>query len=231
MIDSLIRDSKVTLYDIFGFFLPGTVFYAALAIFYWSVSMPVNPQSLSLMKFDWVVFLISSYLLGHFSHGLASQIAEKTILLNTPLFGVRWPFDIQPELIDAVKLKLENLFGIPRLTITNQTLYFFCDETVCQRGVSQEREIYQYRDGFYRAMAVSLLALLLSVLCRWIVPGATLVQDGLYYPVSCIIYVLLLALITSFILVCRFRYYQFRGYRVKRALTGFLIIEQGRING
>jgi hypothetical protein len=36
----MVRDIKVTLYDIFGYLLPGAVFFAGIAILFWAIYIP-----------------------------------------------------------------------------------------------------------------------------------------------------------------------------------------------
>jgi len=63
-------------------------------------------------------------------------------------------------------------------------LHWLCDESVAQaEGGRADLDMYIYREGFYRGLGLSLWALLLALLARALVPGATFAPGGTPEPV------------------------------------------------
>ena len=63
---SMIKDLQVTLYDVFGFLLPGAVFLGGEAILYWAIFLPQTVIPIvSPSLGQWVILLSLAYLTGH----------------------------------------------------------------------------------------------------------------------------------------------------------------------
>jgi hypothetical protein len=48
----MLKDIQVTLYDIFGYLLPGFIFLAGIAMLFWAIFMPSAPIQLSTICVD-----------------------------------------------------------------------------------------------------------------------------------------------------------------------------------
>jgi hypothetical protein len=73
----MFKETKVTLYDVFGYLLPGAVLVAALATVAWAVYFPHEPLSFSLPGAEaWVVLLAIAYIAGHMAQGLSNQLLK-----------------------------------------------------------------------------------------------------------------------------------------------------------
>ena len=94
-----------------------------------------------------------------------------------------------------------------------------------QTGKEGDREIFVYREGFYRGTALSLLLLSAALLVRMFVPGASirftkgLFQLSFWEP-------LITAVITGGVgyLFVR-RYQRFAEYRITRAVLAALVVQ------
>jgi len=104
------------------------------------------------------------------------------------------------------------------------TLYDVMDHFLRQNGRTSDRDVFVYREGFYRGMWASLLVFAL---------GCTIGGGGA--PVSLAAFGLSLVLSRPILLVCGvggavaallmfWRYQRFADYRVRNALYGFLTV-------
>src|SRR5258708_37181820 len=73
----MFKDLKFTLYDLFGYFLPGTILLAAMVIAGWVLYSRDEPMPLFLaIPPRWVLFLLLAYFSGHTAQALASGFHE-----------------------------------------------------------------------------------------------------------------------------------------------------------
>src|SRR5262249_4992618 len=73
----MLKDIKVTLYDVFAYLIPGAVLVAALAMVVWAFHFPNAPLSFSLPGAEaWVVLLAVAYVGGHMVQGLSNDLLK-----------------------------------------------------------------------------------------------------------------------------------------------------------
>jgi hypothetical protein len=94
----VLRDIEVTLYDIFGYLLPGCVSLVALFIIIRTIVFPDKALPYSQpTTFAVTVFLILAYYAGHIVHAIADQLEEIT------------GYDYFTELEDEVEEEMERV--------------------------------------------------------------------------------------------------------------------------
>jgi len=114
--------------------------------------------------------------------------------------------------------------------ITDEDLYMISDTAVAQFGNTGDREVYQYREGFYRGSAVSFGLLSVALLVRLVVPGAAFrIGSGV---VSLGWKPLMFSAVVSalFSVVLFLRYQRFAVYRVTAVIAAFILLEAGVSN-
>mgnify|MGYP000141370585 CR=1 FL=1 len=223
----MIKDLKITLYDIFGYLIPGLVLFGALVIFFWSIFFPKYPLevSYSLSPAGWIAALLSSYLCGHLAQACANiliRFARPTEL--SELSGQKK--GLPESLVQSAKIAISTKLKIKSEDITPELLYTICDEILVQRGITEYRDVYQYREGFYRGLTVSFVVLLLSLITRVLIPGAALGFSGAVKALKWQIFLFFGTLALSCVVLFYIRYRRFAKYRVRQAVIGALILEK-----
>src|SRR5437667_10773171 len=73
----MLNDLQATLYEAFGYLLPGIVFISALAILFWSVYLPASPLEFVELSFQvLVVLLLLAYFFGHLNQALGNLLTK-----------------------------------------------------------------------------------------------------------------------------------------------------------
>ena len=167
-----LSDLRVTLYDVFGYLLPGLVAFGAVTIFVWAAVFPTaSLDEPHLSSAEWIGVLLTSYMLGHLVQAITGLIAA---FRGKAAAALDW-FPLTD---------IGQKVGVPALPAGSnaaaaearaEKIYELCDIAVAQKGSTGDREIYQYREGFYRGLTVSLVLGLLAVVVRAIVTGDALV--------------------------------------------------------
>jgi len=129
---------------------------------------------------------------------------------------------------DRAKDKASKMLGLTADELDGAWLYSICDEALAQRGQVQDREVYIYREGFYRSLAIALSLLCISLLAsvwRTLAFGdvsTAALGVSLGWPD-----LLAFAGVSAAgaWLACR-RYVRFGCYRVRQAVTGFLVLKE-----
>ena len=212
----------VTLYDVFGYLLPGYVVLLALSIAEatfagtWFIS-------LSLFGSHPVPFAVAAYFAGQLTHGCASALTEASRLrrfIQVPrarLEGV---------LLNAVRVELKAAYGaaIDNLNVTdNLSLFLLADAYVVASGAGAERDLLTAREGFFKQSVVA-FAILTFVMFACVLAGGASIQThpGLIVRVSgwltAAACVLLLA--TALVFRLRFGFY----HRIKINNTMLLLL-------
>ncbi len=224
----MVENIRVTLYDIFGFFVPGAVLLVAAFIALWSIYLPQAPlSSFDVTTWASVLFLLLAYVAGHLAQALGNQVervsssAEDRVLAG-PSAGA-----LPPSLVEAAKHKASRLVQVDADSISAKWLSRICNTAIAQRADYGDRDVYIYREGFYRGLAVSFLALSLALVGRAAVPGAVLHIAGQIRPVPAYLLLVLagLSLAASWLMFQRYR--RFGDYRVTHAIVSFLTLQEG----
>lgn len=233
----MLKDLQVTLYDVFGYFLPGCICAVALGILFWSVIMPDTalspPQT---VVAGWlIVGVLVAYTAGHMVQAIANVLMRffRKYLLSVEelMLSKLDKGGISDALTSSAKAKASLLLHVDEKVLDPNTLYCICDEAVVQFGVVTDRDVYIYREGFYRGLTISFSLLCVSLVIRMLVPGAFFNLSGtqLLNATSMLLFGAATSLVAAGLSFGRYR--RFGRYRVKQALLGFLLIPEDKIKG
>ncbi len=139
----------VTLYDVFGYLLPGYVVLVACSII--EATFVGTPfLSLSFFGSHPLQFAVVAYFLGHVSHSIASWISGSErgrALLRTS------PKRMNAELCAAARSELNVAYGLNeevRDALTRLEVYMLADAYLVAAGASAERDLLVTREGFFK---------------------------------------------------------------------------------
>ena len=160
----MFKDLKLTLYDFFGYLLPGGVLLAGLSILFWNIFNPLRPMRLIPLNLEsWVVVTFLAYLSGHMASAITYVIGENERFKRlASLFPPNHTIlsALPKEMTDAARSKACTVLGLASKVINDERLYGICDQTLEESGSTEGRVVFQYREGFYRGMTISLSAFL-----------------------------------------------------------------------
>jgi hypothetical protein len=167
------KSVSFTIYEFVGYAIPGAVSILAAAIFYWSAvgNGPVNLDVINTA--GWWVLGLFGYLAGHGIQAAANGILKwrkntvDLVMDRTSNNGLGVP------LIAAGERVAETLLGAPPGTLSPSSVFAVCDVYLDQKGRSSTREIYVYREGFYRGLALSSALLSLALVVRGLFANST----------------------------------------------------------
>jgi hypothetical protein len=167
------KDIQVTLYDFFGYLLPGSVVVLAVVVGFWAVFWPHSsllvPLQLPALAATFLSF--AAYLAGHLAQAMAN-IAESWSRASKR-FDEKIP--LSTELEKWLRESTARHLGEPAGKLTAKELYLLCDQTLIHNHSMGEREIFIYREGFYRGNSVALAALTVSMCVRLLCSPAVFV--------------------------------------------------------
>jgi len=238
---------QITLYEVFGYFLPGVMAFASIFILSWAIFWPTSVLELRTFPIELLASAaLGCYFLGHAMHALGGILgqpessafddpdpAPRTVIGNIVamvkiVFGAiqKRPVWFPHDIVQSAREHASRLTGIEPAKITNPLLFGFCDETLAQEGQIGDREIYQYRAGFYKSMSMALIVSVIAVLACITHPGMSVEHKGHVFQLTLIQYVaLLIALLVILISYIR-KYYWFAQHRARRAVLAFIILRE-----
>jgi hypothetical protein len=210
----MIEKLQLTLYEMFGYLLPGAIASAAVSILYWSLSLPnVDPN-----VFGWSVIIALSYFFGHISQGIGNRffrgVEEKTLGPKGSLSKV---------IVDIARRKAGHRVGTEPDDIDSSSLFRIADEASVQVGADADRDIFIYREGFYKGSAVAFSFLTIALIVRGLDGYAAIrLPDYSFYFSAWQIFAA--AVVSAAAAnICRQRFYRFGAYRVSRAIYAFVV--------
>lgn len=107
-------------------------------------------------------------------------------------------------------------------------MFALMDQADVQLGGRSEREIFQYREGFYRGATVGFGLLFLGLVLRLVVTGPAVRIDSVNYqlPLGPLYLAMIGSIAATWLSFRRFK--RFGRYRVERALAAFIVLS-GRV--
>jgi hypothetical protein len=168
-------DFQFSLYDFFGFLFPGCIFLAGMSMIYWSVTAPEYPFALGNLDLQgWVIFVVLGYMSGHIASALENRWypwkykwdADKVESgWYNKFWRSKWVAEIdETELTGTAKDRLCALISVDNVKQIH--LFRLFEAIINQGGNPGDREIYQYREGFYRSVSFCSLIAAASILVR-----------------------------------------------------------------
>ena len=238
------KEIQFTLYEVFGYLLPGTVLCTGLGLIFWAIYFPQAVIDFDLKTVEvWVTFLAFSYVAGHVAQALGNKVvrhfesAEERIITNPKAFP--------SELVKACRAKITKILKAdeqpgfvladgadaaePAMDLPPLWLYRFCDDAVLRSGKLGEREVYIYREGFYRGTFIGFVALGIGMVAfairLWFGTEDGRARIGVVELTgSRVAYFVVLATFAARFLWTR--YWRFAEYRVSQAILGFLTLKE-----
>jgi len=152
------KEFQFTIYEILGYLAPGAV---ALAGLYLAGVALFDARLASLATAGTRVVVgmaVFAYILGHCTHAIAN------VLFSGLKVDAQAAAEV-PECVRAALLqRFEDALGKP---LPEDNLYVASDALVTQVGNTELRDVYVYREGFYRGLTVGLPVLGAGILCTW----------------------------------------------------------------
>ena len=158
---------QVTLYDIFGYLVPGAITLAALTILYWSAFESIPFQIKSISALEWTILAVVSYLFGHLIQAIANHLVKfwpstvKLVLKDGEACS------LSKVLLDRAIARSQEILGLPKDSVLSSSeVWDACDHFTMQKCKTDTRDVYVYREGFYRGIFVSMALLGISLIVR-----------------------------------------------------------------
>jgi len=220
-----VKELKFTLYEIFGYILPGSIFCFAIAIIFISVFITNSTLHIAKLTAEMnTIIIVLFYFNGHVVQALGNIFAR---ILKVNDMNIATKISIKMSYItnkinDDVTSKLE----LPNTVIPLDELYMISDELNAISGNTEDREIYQYREGFYRGLFVSCSMLSLALVVK-IIDGAVYIDTG-NYIINITRQMMVFVLAASAIGCCLFynRYIRFISYRIRHAFISYIVVKK-----
>jgi len=221
----MIKGIQVTLYDVFGYLLPGSILLTGVVGLFWAILAPATPLVWpQVINENWIVIAVASYVCGHLAQALANMVTKHLPSIESLVLTKGGNDDLPEPVVAAARSKASSILAVDAKGVDSSLLYQICDETVAQLGITSDRDIYIYREGFYRGLTISPLFLCGALLVRATIPGTTLklsdTLQSLRWPE--LVSLALLSLGSAWLSFNRYR--RFGRYRVKQAILGFLLL-------
>lgn len=212
-----------TLYEIFGYLIPGGIVLLGLTLIFWALFLPAVPIPVATLQpglVGWVGFIVASYLLGHAVQGIAN------IFLKGAESAALGPQGTVPEPIRKAAAEFSGkLLNVPPEKLDSGWVFRALDEHCVQAGELGDRDMFVYREGFYRGTSLALFFLATTLIVRTYVPGTVLqFTKGPFY-VSHLqgLFTALVVAAVGWFFVQRYR--RFAAYRVTHAVTAALVLQ------
>ena len=153
------RELQFTLYEVFGYLLPGAVLTGGIAVVFWAAFFPQAVIDFDIKSVEvWGTFLALAYVSGHIAQGIGNAIVRQFVSAEDHAINAV----LDKEIVDACKAKAKELTGADTAKITPRWLYRLCDDAVIRSGKIGERDVYIYREGFYRGTLVGTVFLVVG---------------------------------------------------------------------
>ena len=165
------KELQFTLYEVFGYLLPGAVFVGGAGALFWAAYLPQASIDLDIKSAEvWGIFLALAYVAGHVAQGMGNAVVRRFESAEDHCIRAVVP----PEIVRACKAKAKELTGEDLADVSPRWLCRLCDDAVVRSGKLGEREVYVYREGFYRGTFVGMACLILGLVAL----GVRLLSSG-----------------------------------------------------
>ncbi len=209
-----------TLYELFGYLVPGSLGLLSLTFLYWSLFVPQVPLGVGSFQpgfGTWAAIVVISYIIGHAVQALGNKLLRGVERSAYAMQADAWMRErartVASEIVDTNVSSLEARW-----------VYRILDEYATQNAKPGDRDMFIYREGFYRGTCIALFFLTLALVVRTAVPGSAIKFSNWLYSIRW--WELLATAFISAGLGCLFfqRYRRFTEYRVTRAILSALIV-------
>jgi hypothetical protein len=212
---------SITLYDIFGYLMPGFIGLLALVVFFWSIFLPDVPAPFfkwELGTAGYVCVVLAAYYLGHVVQAFSSFLFKypDDALVKKGTSEIK-------EIIVVVSERIKEDLP-PDQELQGRNIVKICDEATIQFGAQGERDVFVYREGFYRGMSVAFLLLAIALTVRLFQSDAGIqLAHSVYYVTRPQLFVIAL-LMAIFAYLMKNRYEKFAELRALRPILAFFTL-------
>lgn len=224
------KEIQVSLYEIFGYLIPGVVAVGASLIVYWTffVSTPFvlahNDGN------GWWLALFGSYLAGHLVQSLANIVLCRRTNISLVLeSGSKLSMPV--EILNEAKRFAASLVGLKTSgKLPASSVYEICDAYVQQKGINDSREVFVYREGFYRGLFMSMALLSATLFLRAFCANSEVVWFGVHHEFtwSELVFLAVISGSASWLFFRRFR--RFGKYLLSHGIYSALVIRASASN-
>jgi hypothetical protein len=226
---SVFKDLQISLYDIFGYLLPGAVILLAAILLFWTLFWPnaslTFPSALPFLASTFLLF--AAYLAGHLGQALGNlleKLSKARVRLDNEL-------PVSLELGKMVLQAAADRFGEHAKTFGVSELFHLCDQTLVHNCSPGEREIFTYREGFYRGNSVALTFVSLALVARLVSVPAIVVIAGKSHDLYRGPLALAAVLTGVGAWLCYSRFLRFAKHRYRSCFLRFLALSKGPATG
>jgi hypothetical protein len=217
---------QLSLYELSGYLLPGSVATLAIAVCYWAIWLPGVPFPVHEAHADvvgWAVIGGVAYLLGHCLQSVGNMVINGVEKAALSKGGV-----VPDPIIQRVQQRISSIVGVKADELDPVALFRLADEISVQNGAMTDREIFVAREGFYKGCAIAFAFLCVGLLARALFGAAGIKLTDYVYYISRT--QLLLAAAGTAVAAGFFkrRARRFGAYRVSRAIYAFLAADSKR---
>jgi hypothetical protein len=241
------KELRFTLYDFFGYLLPGAIALFAILITGWGeLCHRLNFDAIvGLPRTEIGLLVLIAYFLGHLMQALGNLFEEQISLricdvrarrkwTRLPMWSVRlfsWSLavDRYSDVLDSLPAPVSKRFYeafVARFGLDGQALrgtkeiYKLCDEALLREGSVEEREIQSYREGFYRGTFVALI--LTSAAMIFLHPKMEIIVHSEHFNSSSGYFYWVIALSLVCAVLSFHRYRKFRKLRIRNCFARFV---------
>ena len=220
----MFKDVQVTLYDFFGYLLPGAATLFAVVLVFWTFFWPHASLSLpsALPVLATTSLLFAAYLAGHLGQALGNLLEKVSPGRN----NLDKKLPLSPELGKEVVHALAGRFGEQIKTLEPKELFHLCDQALVHCSSLGEREIFTYREGFYRGNAVALSCVSFALAVRLVCVPAMLSIGGQIYEIYRAPLALAVVLTGVSAWLCYARFLRFAEHRYRSCFLRFLALSK-----
>jgi len=220
--ESLKDNLRFTLYEIFGYVIPGLPTEAALVFIYWFLFHADHPLQIAtgtLLSVDFAAVLLFAYLLGH----SVQAVANLVLRFKDDELLCKGSADSKRILLETAHRLAGAQLGVETGKLAFKEFFRYMDEYAVQSGATAERDMFTYREGFYRgnAVAVGLLAIVVAV--RIPFGGVVIQVSSNLFNASRGELGFLAAVLAAVSFMCFRRFRRFSEYRVNKVLNAFIV--------
>jgi hypothetical protein len=220
----MLENFAFTLYEIFGYLFSGAMGLLGLMLLYWALFVPKVPLGIATFQpgfGTWTVIVVVSYVLGH-----ASQAAGNIFLRSIERRALSMHKDAWMR--ERSRQSAAELTGVPADHLQPHWIYRILDEYAVQNGKPGDRDMFIYREGFYRGTCISLFFLAATLLVRGTFPGTSIQFTRWLLPVSTVQLLTTAGICAGLALLFLKRYRRFTEYRITRAVLSALVLQKAK---
>lgn len=222
----MVGNLAFTLYEVFGYLLPGGITFIAFAVLYWAsfvARMPLGIADFQAGLVTWVAVTITSYVLGHAVQGVGNICfhgMEGSVLDSENGSAPLW-------MRECARKAAAGILDVGADDqIESRWLFRVLDEFALQSCKDGDREIFVYREGFYKGTSLSLFLLSAALLVRMVVPGACISFTKGPFQILWYEVLVTAAIVGGVAFIFVRRWQRFADYRITRAVLAALVAQK-----